>query len=128
MVISREGPPAYRQVAGALRDRIATGQLTEGALLPAEGDLAAEFGVGLGTIRKALAVLRAEGLVATERGYRTKVRERPVRERLRLRNGEAVFARMPTPEERTEHDLPEGVPVLVIGDRVYPADRYEVGR
>ena len=42
--------------------------------------------------------------------------------------GEVVWARMPTPQEKKEHGLGDGVPVLVIGDKAYPADRFEFGR
>jgi hypothetical protein len=31
---------------------------------------------------------------------------------------------MPTPEEREQWDLAVGIPVLVVGTEVYPADRY----
>jgi len=61
-----EGPEyAYVQVANHLTARINTGDLTPGARLPGERDLAGEYGVALGTIRRALAEMRERGLVVT---------------------------------------------------------------
>ncbi|GAA2377773.1 hypothetical protein GCM10010170_083220 [Dactylosporangium salmoneum] len=74
-----------------------------------------------------MAHLRSEGLVESKRGYRSRVRALLERERIWLRAGEVVTARMPTPAERKEHSMQEGVPVLVVGDKAYPADRYEFG-
>jgi DNA-binding GntR family transcriptional regulator len=55
----------YRQVADHLAARIAAGELAPGARLPGERDLAQEYGVALGTIRRAVEVLRERGLVIT---------------------------------------------------------------
>ena len=62
------GRPRYRQVADELRRRILAGAIPAGSLLPTEPQLIAEFGVSRGTIREALGLLRAEGLVVTEHG------------------------------------------------------------
>lgn len=56
---------AYVQVADHLESRIRTGDLAPGARLPGERDLAAEYMVALGTIRKAVKVLRERSLVVT---------------------------------------------------------------
>jgi GntR family transcriptional regulator len=114
----------YRQVAAQLRARIADGTLAPGQELRSEPDLAAEFGTGRDTIRDALNLLRGEGLIETRRGFRTRVRERVEPTIVRLKRGQQIAARMPTPEERLEHDLPDGVPVFVVDGLVYPADRY----
>lgn len=124
VVSPRSELPVYVQVAAALRGRIAEGDPAPGEELPSEPDLAYEFGVGKDTIRRALAVLRGEGLVETRRGYRSRVRRQPEFERIRITSGALVTARMPTPEERRRWDLPVGVPVLVADASVYPADRY----
>lgn len=126
MVSAHGGTAVYRQIASILRGRIAQGEYPPGYTFPAEQDLAKLFGVGRDSIRDALAALRAEGLIETRRGFRSRVRERPERTRIALSPGTTVTARMPTPEERVEHDLFEGVPVLVVGDKSYPADRFEV--
>ncbi|MGC9666964.1 GntR family transcriptional regulator [Planosporangium sp. 12N6] len=72
--------PRYRQVAEELRRRILAGAIPAGQLLPSEPVLINEFGVSRGTLREALALLRAEGLVVTEHGRGTYARPaRPVR-------------------------------------------------
>jgi GntR family transcriptional regulator len=58
----------YRQLADLLRERIERGELAPGRELPSEAALAYEHDVGRDTVRDALAVLRAEGLITTERG------------------------------------------------------------
>jgi GntR family transcriptional regulator len=118
--------PVYRQVAAVLRDRINDGTYPEGDELPPIASLASEFGVGRDAVQDALAVLRGEGLVETRRGFRTRVRELGIRTPIAAGPGSVVYARMPTPEERTRHDMGEGVPVLVVGDEVYPSDRFEI--
>ncbi|MDX6312150.1 MAG: GntR family transcriptional regulator [Streptomyces sp.] len=60
----------YRKVAADLREAIAAGAYGSGARLPAEGTLAERYGVSRGTIRQALAQLRADGLVTSRRGTR----------------------------------------------------------
>jgi DNA-binding GntR family transcriptional regulator len=72
----REGA-AYRQLASVLRDRIRSGQLPHGGRVPSEKDLHDEFGLARETIRRALAVLRAEGLVEVRHGHGTYVVEAP---------------------------------------------------
>lgn len=110
-----------------MRARITSGEVGPGGLLPAEGRVAAEFGVGRDTARAALADLRAEGLISmTPQGPR--VRAQPEREEFSLQRGSRVVLRMPTPAERAEHDIADGVPAavvrhgartfLLVGDRV----------
>ncbi|MEU7751447.1 GntR family transcriptional regulator [Micromonospora sp. NPDC049171] len=65
------GQPRYRAIAGELRGLIETGVFSPGSLLPAESALATELQASRGTIRQAIAVLRQEGLVATEHGRGT---------------------------------------------------------
>ena len=76
IVPDREGA-AYRQLASVLRDRIRSGQLPPGRRLPSEKDLHDEFGLARETIRRAIAVLRAEGLVDVRHGHGTFVIEPP---------------------------------------------------
>lgn len=66
--------PRYMQVADDLRRRIAAGVLPPGAPLPSEPVLMAEFTTSRGTIRDAVAQLRAEGLVVTQQGRGSYVR------------------------------------------------------
>jgi GntR family transcriptional regulator len=60
-----------RQVYLVLRDRIAGGRLDNEGTLPAEQALAAEYGVSRVTVRRALAELEQEGLIARRRGAGT---------------------------------------------------------
>lgn len=126
VVSAHGGMAVYRQIAGILRARIGQGEYPPGHVLPSEHHLAVEFGVGRDSIRDALAALRAEGLIETRRGYRSRIREPRERVQVEIAPGDTVTARMPTPEERVERDVFEGVPMLVVGDRAYPADRYEL--
>lgn len=70
----QHGQPRYRTVADSLREKIESGSIPPGALLPAESSLTVEFRASRGTIRQAIAVLREEGLVATEHGRGTYAR------------------------------------------------------
>ncbi|XTZ18829.1 GntR family transcriptional regulator [Micromonospora echinospora] len=54
--------------------RIETGALAAGTMLPPESALTEEYRASRGTIRQAVAALRSEGLVSTERGRGTFVR------------------------------------------------------
>jgi GntR family transcriptional regulator len=55
----------YVQVADHIAARITAGDLAPGARLPAERDLAADYGVAYDTIRRATALLRDRGLILT---------------------------------------------------------------
>jgi GntR family transcriptional regulator len=63
--------PLYLQVRDAVLERIKSGNLKPGGLLPSEMDLHRELGVSLGTLRKALGVLEAEQLIVREPGRGT---------------------------------------------------------
>ena len=60
--------PKYQRVADAIRERIRTGELKPGDRLPSTKRLEAEFGVSYGSIRGAMLVLKAEGLVRGQPG------------------------------------------------------------
>ena len=63
--------PLYSQVHAQLREMLRNGHWTTKSSLPCEGRLATEFGVSVGTMRKALDLLVAEGLVKREQGRGT---------------------------------------------------------
>lgn len=52
----------YRRVAQVVRERIASGELRPGSMLPSELALAQEFSIARGTARAALALLEREGM------------------------------------------------------------------
>jgi GntR family transcriptional regulator len=54
---------AYAQVAAHLEGRIRSGELAPGSQLPNEREMAASYGVALGTMRKAVGILKEKGLV-----------------------------------------------------------------
>lgn len=123
----------FRQLADILRDRILSGDLAPGASLPSELRLAQEHDLSRTTVRQAIALLRSEGLVIVEPPRGTFVRTSEPTDTVALRKGDTASARMPTPAERRELDIAEGVPVLVIfradGAReLYAADRMRIGR
>ena len=59
---------SYEQVADQLRSLIVTGRLPQGGRLPPETQLARELGVSRATVREALRLLAAQGLVRTAKG------------------------------------------------------------
>jgi DNA-binding FadR family transcriptional regulator len=61
------------QIVDDLRSQILSGALPDGARLPAEHELAIHYGVSGPTIREAVRVLTAMGLLSTRNGSRTTV-------------------------------------------------------
>lgn len=72
----------YRELASALRDAIQAGTYPAGSTLPKQEEIADEHGVNVNTVRKAVGVLEAEGLVTPVRRKGTVVRARPPMKRL----------------------------------------------
>jgi GntR family transcriptional regulator len=68
--------PKYLRIHAELRDRITSGQWSAGTSLPAQRDLAAEFGVSIMTLRQALQLLADDGLIAARHGSGTYVAAR----------------------------------------------------
>jgi GntR family transcriptional regulator len=66
--------PAYSQLAGLLREKIAGGELRPGERIPSVPELSATFGVASMTVRQAVEQLTKEGAVVRERGRGTFVR------------------------------------------------------
>ncbi|MFF4094237.1 GntR family transcriptional regulator [Streptomyces sp. NPDC001834] len=60
----------YRRLAASLREAITAGAFGSDGRLPSEEQLAQQYDVSRGTVRQALAVLRANGLVTSRRGTR----------------------------------------------------------
>ncbi len=60
-----------------LRREILSGRLQPGEQLPSENDLAAKYTTSRPTVRRAIAVLRGDGLVITEQGRGAFVRRKP---------------------------------------------------
>jgi len=72
VVIIRDTPvPPYRQLAAIIRGQIESGELAPGQKLPSVITLAADYQIAVPTVRKAISVLKAEGLVTGVAGYGT---------------------------------------------------------
>jgi GntR family transcriptional regulator len=59
----------YQQIAEKLRERLVAGNFVAGRMLPSESELSAEFSASRVTVRRALEVLRDEGLVNARQGF-----------------------------------------------------------
>lgn len=82
--------PIYRQIMHQISDAVAGGRLKPGDKLPSQRELALELVVSHLTVKKAYEELERAGLIATQRGRGTFVREsaprpNPVEGRERLR-------------------------------------------
>ncbi|HAE47358.1 MAG TPA: GntR family transcriptional regulator [Tistrella mobilis] len=72
--LGREGPtPLYHRLYVIFREKILGGELRDGDVLPAELDIARDYGVSRITAKRALDDLAAEGLVSRQRGRGTMV-------------------------------------------------------
>jgi GntR family transcriptional regulator len=72
----------YREIADDLRTRIETGDFGAARVLPSESELSKEHSASRVTVRKALELLRDEGLVDSRQGFGWFVATDPVRQSL----------------------------------------------
>jgi GntR family transcriptional regulator len=70
----------YQEIADALRARAI--EAPAGSVLPSESELSTEFGASRVTVRRALEMVRDEGLIAARQGFGWFVATEPVRQRL----------------------------------------------
>lgn len=73
----------YRQVADELRAAIKRGEFPPGSMLPSQPELARRYGLNQTSINRAIATLRAEGLIRTEHGAGSYVLDVPKVKRVR---------------------------------------------
>lgn len=66
--------PLYYQLKEQLYDKIKSGELPSGSLLPSETELCDTYGLSRGTVRQAINMLAEKGYVTRERGKGTCVR------------------------------------------------------
>jgi GntR family transcriptional regulator len=91
----------YRAIADELRRRVEGGELAAGALLPSESELSIAYDVSRVTVRKALELLRDEGLIDARQGFGWFVATAPVRQSLgRLGTIEDQLAELGVDSER----------------------------
>ncbi|KAB2889904.1 MAG: GntR family transcriptional regulator [Burkholderiaceae bacterium] len=74
VVPAEPGQSRYAALASALRARVVAGEWPPGSALPAEQTLAAEHGVALGTLRRALELMAEQGFIERIHGRGTFVR------------------------------------------------------
>lgn len=105
--------PLYLQIGELLRERIRSRGWVEGQALPNEGELAREYGVSVGTMRKALEQVEAIGWISRRQGRGTFVT-----------NPEAAAAKRLNPfyDDNGKHVLPNSVAMKSISTRVAAAD------
>ena len=72
----------YRELAAALREEILSGTYPADTTLPKQDEIATKYGVNIKTVRQAVQLLTAEGLVTPVRRRGTVVRSRPPMKRL----------------------------------------------
>lgn len=75
LIETQPGQSRYAALALAMRERIVAGEWPPGSAIPAEQTLAAEHGVALGTMRRALDLLADQGLIERIHGRGTFVRQ-----------------------------------------------------
>lgn len=73
MLNSPDGGPLYKGVQRALMEQLASGELKPGQLIPSERQLATEFSVSIGTLRKAIDELVENRILIRQQGKGTYV-------------------------------------------------------
>lgn len=135
--MTQDTSPLYIQIADELRRNIKESIYQVGDQLPTEAELSARFGVNRHTLRRAIEVLRHEGLVRVDRGRGTFVAAAPIPYPLgkRVRYNEALkahglqasyqtlrVAEIPADSSIAKHlELEIGDPVIVL-ERLSLAD------
>jgi len=74
--------PLYIQIAEGLISQIESGELTPGDRLPAERELSEKLGVNRMTLRRALHVLEAQGVIVRKHGIGTYIAEPKIERRV----------------------------------------------
>lgn len=105
----------YVELASWLRGEIISGRIPLGAKLPGEETLKRSFGVDRSVVRRAVQLLREEGVVVTRHGVGSFVATVPQLTVATVGPGDRVSARMPDDAERVRlGQLSPGIPILVI--------------
>ena len=121
----RSDRPLALQLADVLRAEIQEGVRRPGSQLPTEAEFQRGYEVSRTTIRAALSMLVAEGLVVTRKGYGSYVRDRPPLRRISSTHRHASHRDSGKPEFDTEAMAQGQVPsrrMLMVGRGPIPAD------
>jgi DNA-binding GntR family transcriptional regulator len=113
MIDLDSGMPVYRQLVDEVRAAIEKGDLRPGQRLMTEPEYVYQYGISRESVRKAMAALRAEGLIVTTK-QGSRVRPHVDVAEVAVGRDTQISTRMPTLHERRALDIPEGVPVFVI--------------
>ncbi|MFD9820946.1 GntR family transcriptional regulator [Streptomyces violascens] len=122
---AKSGKPRYLQIADDIEEQIKTGVLAPAAEVPSEAQLMDRYGVSSGTVRKAVAQLRAVGLVDTLHGKGSFVKSRPpVRRKSsdRFRRSHRLAGKAAYIAETEQAGVKPTVRVLSIGPVEAPAE------
>ncbi len=124
---------SYEQVADQLRELIVSGRLVQGERLPTETALARQVGVSRATVREALRLVAAQGLIRTSKGvgggsYVTMPTVRHISESLSSNIALLAAARDLTLEELIEVRVLLEVPAARLAARRRRLDDVEVLR
>ncbi|MDT0411953.1 MULTISPECIES: GntR family transcriptional regulator [Streptomyces] len=117
--------PQYARIAADLLRQIEDGTLPPGELLPSEAELMRTYNVSAGTVRKAMAEVRAGGRVETRHGKGSLVKKRPpVRQRSsdRFRRSHRTKGQAAYLAEAAQSGAVPGVRVLSVEHRAVPDD------
>lgn len=106
----------YRQLADILRRKITSGEWEPGRNLPSEAHLGDEYEVSQASVRRALALLRAEGRVVRQRGRVAAVAERREPTIVRFEQGAHahIWFRQPDSKEQQQFGIDETSLVMEI--------------
>lgn len=78
MEINYDAPlPPHRQIAAWLAKRIGSGEFAPHDRIPSEADIMGETGVARSTARRAIALLREQGVIYTVQGRGSYAAEHP---------------------------------------------------
>jgi DNA-binding transcriptional MocR family regulator len=108
----RRGTISYHSIAADLRRALADGTYPAGSQLPSERKMAAAYGCGRDTLRRAVDELVHEGLLSKARGQLTLVRSPAAHQVIPLPPSALVIARPASREEFETLACPPGTPML----------------
>lgn len=125
------GQSRYGGIASALRERILSGEWQPATAIPAESALAQSYGVALGTVRQAIALLVEDGLLERRQGKGTFVSAglagasmlRFFQFRSRDAGGEAPASRIVSRRPRPADDAERAAFGLDVGAQVLQLER-----
>lgn len=100
----------------------------DGDKIEPEEELAARYGVARNTMRRAIAQLRSEGILASVHGRGTYAAAVPIRAEITLHPGDRLRAWLPDDTERVQLRLPPGVPVLRVTRAGGAVEHYDASR